>query len=195
MTPPEIPEEMQLNRGQILIVIAVTAVILLIIARLWMYFGQVTLFRFQFTSDILLWGSAFALGISMASALIYELWPQYRDAADYYVKMVVQPLVGFDIVWLGLLPGLSEELLFRGVMLPAFGANWEAVVISSICFGALHLSGWRQWPYVIWASIVGGILGFSALWTGNLLVPIVAHILTNIISAFIWKYRYTRAGS
>jgi hypothetical protein len=98
-------------------------------------------------------------------------------------------------MWLGLLPGLSEELLFRGVMLPAFGRNWEGIIISSICFGALHLSGWQQWPYMIWAIMIGGVLGFSAVWSGNLLVPIVAHILTNIISAAIWKYRNTSPQS
>ncbi|MGB6169607.1 MAG: hypothetical protein WBF52_18645 [Geitlerinemataceae cyanobacterium] len=33
------------------------------------------------------------------------------------------------------------------------------------------------------------MLGFSALVTGNLLVPIVAHIITNLASGFLWKMR------
>jgi uncharacterized protein len=103
--------------------------------------------------------------------------------------MVVKPLILPDLIWLGLLPGLSEELLFRGVMLPAFGGDWEAIVISSLCFGALHLSGWQQWPYLVWATVIGGLLAWSAVWSGNLLVPIVAHSLTNIMSGLIWKYR------
>jgi hypothetical protein len=40
---------------------------------------------------------------------------------------------------------------------------------------------------VVWASIVGLLLGFSALATGNLLVPIVAHVATNLISSYLWK--------
>ncbi|MEO0687441.1 MAG: CPBP family intramembrane glutamic endopeptidase, partial [Cyanobacteria bacterium J06649_11] len=92
-----------------------------------------------------------------------------------------------DLIWLGLLPGLSEELLFRGVMLPAFGFNHFAVLVSSVCFGVLHLSGSGQWAYVVWASIVGVMLGYSAFLSDNLLIPIVAHIVTNLVSSYFWK--------
>jgi uncharacterized protein len=184
--PPEFPE---LSRSQILIVMAVTALILMLLARLGLYLGNVTLLPLRFTWQSWGWGLGFALMISVASALLYEFWPQYRSSADHYVQMVVKPLHWLDLFWLGLLPGVSEELLFRGVMLPAFGRNWEGVIISSLCFGALHLSGWKQWPYMLWATIVGGILGYSAVWSGNLLVPVVAHILTNIVSGSVWKYR------
>ena len=63
-----------------------------------------------------------------------------------------------------------------------------AVVLSSLVFGVLHLSGSQQWPYVVWATLVGFALGYSALITDNLLVPIVAHIITNWISSVIWKF-------
>ena len=95
-----------------------------------------------------------------------------------------------DLLWMGLLPGLSEELLFRGVMLPAIGLNWTGVIFSSLCFGVLHLSGLQQWPYVVWATVVGLAFGGSALMTGNLLVPVVAHIITNLLSSLIWKVRH-----
>jgi uncharacterized protein len=91
---------------------------------------------------------------------------------------------------LGLLPGLSEELLFRGIMLPALGFNLAAVAVSSILFGVLHLSGNGQWPYVVWATIVGFALGYCALITGNLVVPVVAHIITNLVSGLLWKINH-----
>jgi membrane protease YdiL (CAAX protease family) len=84
---------------------------------------------------------------------------------------------------------MSEELLFRGVMLPAVGLNATGLVTTSLLFGILHMSGPEQWPYVVWASVVGLLLGFSALATGNLLVPIVAHVATNLISSYLWKLR------
>jgi uncharacterized protein len=183
------PPENTMSRGQVLIVMAVTALLLLLVTRLWMLLGSVSLFPTRWSVQALIWGIGFAVIISLMSAVVYRVWPQYRNSADYYVQLVVSPLEPLDIVWLGLLPGLSEELLFRGVMLPEFGQNWEGIIISSLCFGGLHLSGWKQWPYVLWASIVGGILGFSAVWSGNLLVPIVAHCLTNMISGGIWKYQ------
>jgi uncharacterized protein len=123
------------------------------------------------------------------SGVTYRVWNAYRKSADYYLEIVLKPLAFPDLIWLGLLPGLSEELLFRGVMLPAFGAGHPAVFVSSICFGVLHLSSPQQWPYVIWATIVGLVLGYSAVMSGNLLVPIVAHITTNIVSSYFWKIR------
>lgn len=167
----------------------VTAIILLAVAKIWQKLGSIALLDIQFSVNGLLTGLGVAGGIIVASSIIYRLWPAYRQSADAYLELVIAPLIWSDLIWLGLLPGLSEELLFRGVMLPALGLNLTAVILSSLLFGLLHLSGIQQWPYVIWAGIVGFILGYSALVTGNLLVPIVAHILTNLASSALWKAR------
>ncbi len=89
----------------------------------------------------------------------------------------------------GLLPGLSEELLFRGVMIPALGYDWFALIASSVLFGVLHLNNVQNWHYVVWAIVIGFVLGYSAFITGNLLVPITAHVLTNFCSSIIWKLK------
>lgn len=181
---PEIPE---LSRTQVLVAMGATAIILWIISKLWLRFGNVALFKLYWEPKDLFWGLALGLVITVFSGLAYRFSPPYRKSADYYLQLVLKPLALPDFLWLGLLPGLSEELLFRGVMLPALGADHVAVIVSSLCFGVLHLSGSEQWPYVIWATIIGIILGYSALLTGNLLVPIMAHILTNWLSSYLWK--------
>lgn len=184
---PENPELEPLTRTQVLIAMGVTAVILLFVAKIWLHLSSVTLLPVQSTSESIFLGLGIALGITGASGLVYRLWPGYRQSADYYLELVLKPLVLPDIIWLGLLPGMSEELLFRGVMLPALGLNMTGLVATSLLFGVLHLSGPGQWPYVVWASVVGLLLGFSAIATGNLLVPIVAHVATNLISSYMWK--------
>jgi membrane protease YdiL (CAAX protease family) len=185
---PENPEFEPLSRTQVLIAMGVTAIVLLLIARLWMQLGSVPLLSFQWSAQALWLGLGLGLGITAASSLVYYTWSAYRQSADYYLELVLKPLVWPDLIWLGLLPGLSEELLFRGVMLPAFGLNVEGVLLSSLCFGVLHLSSLKQWPYVVWATVIGLVLGASAIETGNLLVPIVAHISTNWISSSLWKW-------
>ena len=189
---PDNPEFEPLTRTQVLIAMGVTAVILLFIAKVWLHLGSVTLLPLQGTPQALLLGLAIALGITCASGLVYRLWPAYRQSADFYLEMVLKPLVLPDLIWLGLLPGMSEELLFRGVMLPAVGLNATGILATSLIFGVLHLSGRQQWPYVVWASVVGLLLGFSAVATGNLLVPIVAHIVTNLLSSYLWKLGHRR---
>jgi uncharacterized protein len=42
----------------------------------------------------------------------------------------------------------------------------------------------------VWAAIVGFALGYCTLVTGNLVVPVVAHIITNLISGLLWKIKY-----
>lgn len=176
-----------LTRMQVLIAMGVTAVVLLLVSKGWMQFGHVTLLPVQFTPKAAAIGVGLGIVVTIASSIVYRLWSEYRRSADYYLELVLKPLLLPDLVWLGLLPGLSEELLFRGVMLPEFGLNLEGILVSSACFGILHLSNLKQWSYVVWATCIGALLGYSAIWTGNLLVPIVAHVLTNLIAAYMWK--------
>ena len=190
---PDRPEFEPLTRTQVLMAMGVTALVLLFIAKLWLHLGSVTLLPLQGTAEALILGLGIALGITALSSLVYRLWPAYRQSADYYLQLVLKPLVLPDLIWLGLLPGMSEELLFRGVMLPAVGLNATGVVATSLLFGVLHLSGPQQWPYVVWATAVGLLLGVSALFTGNLLVPIVAHIVTNWLSSYLWKLEHKQA--
>ncbi len=181
------PKIQTLTRTQILVAMGVTAVLLLLIAKLWLRFGNISMLPLSWTAMALPLGLGFGVTITVASSLVYRLWAAYRRSADFYLELVLKPLLWPDLIWVGLLPGLSEELLFRGVMLPALGLNLTGVIVSSLCFGILHFSGSKEWPYVVWATAVGLLLGYSALFTGNLLVPIVAHIFTNLISSCSWK--------
>ena len=183
--PEDNPDSEILSRPQLLVAMAATALILLLIARIWMFFEP-----FQFPTTLngrdAGFGVVIGLCISTVSILVYRLWPAYRQSADYYLDFVLSPLILSDSIWIGLLPGMSEELLFRGVMLPAIGLNATGLLVSSACFGVLHMSSQQQWPYAVWASAIGLVLGGSALATGNLLVPIVAHITTNFVSSLFW---------
>jgi uncharacterized protein len=190
------PDIEPLSRTQILIAMAVTAVVLFGVAKLWLYLGDLSLRPIEFSASVLGIGLALGLGLTGLSEIIYALWGTYRQSADFYLTMVLKPLAVPDLFWLGLLPGLSEELLFRGVMLPAIGLDPIGIVLSSLCFGVLHMTDTRQWPYAIWATLIGIILGFTMVETGNLLIPIVAHTTTNIVSGLAWKLgTKTKAGS
>jgi len=182
-----------LSRTQLLVAIALTAVVLLIVARLWLWLDNVERLPLILSGVDTLLGVGLGLGITLASTLVFMVWPAYRQSAEVYLKFVLRPLQLPDVIWLGLLPGLSEELLFRGVMLPAIGLTPVGLLVSSLCFGVLHLSGWQQWPYVVWAAVVGAVLGGSAIATGNLWVPIVAHVSTNLLSSLFWKLREAEA--
>ena len=189
MSNSQNPEIEPLSRIQILIGMAVTSIVLFGVAKLWLYLGDFQLRPLTTTVTELGIGIAIGFGLTGLSSIVYAMWANYRESADFYLAMVLDPLAIPDLIWLGLLPGLSEELLFRGVMLPSLGLDPIGIMLSSLCFGVLHMTNLQQWPYAVWATLVGMLLAFTMVETGNLLIPIVAHITTNFVSGLAWKLK------
>ena len=90
-----------------------------------------------------------------------------------------------DIVVIALLSGFSEELFFRGVLLPEMG-----LVLSSLCFGALHA---LCAVYFAWATLIGAGLGALALASGSLVTPIAAHATYNLGALLLLRHSALRA--
>ncbi|MEB3231733.1 MAG: CPBP family glutamic-type intramembrane protease [Leptolyngbyaceae bacterium] len=193
--PSPNPNPNTLTRIEVLMAMAITAIVLLVISRLWLYLAASTFLPLGWHPKLVATGILLGLAITGVSGLVYRWWPAYQVSADLYLAMVLPSLVWPDLIWLGLLPGLSEELLFRGVMLPSFGLNWFGVLLSSGIFGVMHFSGIQQWPYILWASIIGVVLGGSVVLTHSLVVPIIAHIVTNLLSSCLWKWQQPSAQS
>jgi len=112
------------------------------------------------TAGAVLW---LCIPILRRSAAIRRLW-------DRVLVPFARGLRGYDIVTIALLSGISEELFFRGILLPEIG-----VVASSAIFGALH----ALTPlYALWAGVTGA--GFALLTThGSLASAIIAHTTYN----------------
>lgn len=78
--------------------------------------------------------------------------------------------------------GLGEELLFRGLLqdalTPRFG--WLlALVFASVAFGLVHLI---TVEYALYATLVGAYLGGLYLLSENLMAPIVAHSVYDLVA-------------
>lgn len=88
---------------------------------------------------------------------------------------------------------LTEEGLFRGVLLPGFERRWgpvPAVVLSSVLFAAFHLNPWQA-P----AALVAGLfLGYLYLKTNSLLAPVLFHALFNALPLAIRASGFEVAG-
>lgn len=87
-----------------------------------------------------------------------------------------------EIVLVAGLAGLGEETLFRGVVQTALldrCPTWAAVGISATLFGLAHF---LSATYAVMAALVGAYLGWLHLASGNLLVPIVAHAVYDLVA-------------
>ena len=97
------------------------------------------------------------------------------------------------LLYLSLLAGFTEEILFRGLLQPLFESHWGwsvGIVLSNICFAMAHFIT----PlYAILAGLTGLYLGFAMDFGGerNLLNPIVIHAAYDFLAflAVVQSYR------
>lgn len=96
-----------------------------------------------------------------------------RELGRNHSRYLLWPLVA-------LLPGISEELFFRGMLQRAFGRGLLAIVLSAVLFSAFHLDPIH----------VAGVLplGFFLAWvvarTDSTWVAIFAHVMNNTGALF-----------
>lgn len=87
------------------------------------------------------------------------------------------PLIGVFMI-ISVQAGVLEEVFFRGIMQSQFEhyvtTPW-AVIISAILFGIAHF--YQGASGVVGTSVLGIWLGLSFAMTGNILVPVLGHIL------------------
>lgn len=138
----------------------------------------------------LLYGVAAGLPILVFVELILRIpWRPIQELEqltnDGMFKALLQ-LRPSELAVVSLCAGIGEELLFRGwlmywvqglaqSLLPGINASWGlaiGLVVSSVIFGVFH-------PvtklYIVLAALMGLYFGALVIFTGNLLVPIMAH--------------------
>ncbi len=181
-----------LSRTQVIRGMMLSSALLLLIAVACLQISSLTWRDLPFQVSVPAVGAGSLLGVVIwgISRGLYQVWIPYQRASGDYMALVLQPLKPLDLIWLGLLPGISEEILFRGILLGIWGTGWEAVTLSSTLFGAAHLLSPKMWPYGVWAGVVGLVMAVSFVLSGNLLVPICAHVVTNILSGSFWQRQY-----
>jgi membrane protease YdiL (CAAX protease family) len=101
-----------------------------------------------------------------------------RDAMD----------AALSVAAIAIFPAVCEEILFRGVVLPALARPLGAigaVLASALMFGVIHLdvagdvTAFTRIPFAV---LVGVGLGLLRVRTGSLLPPILAHAVLNTIT-------------
>lgn len=125
--------------------------------------------------------------VSIFSQLINLVFPfpeKYTEALNQLFKMNEAPWKVFLAI--ALLPGICEELLFRGFLIRFFekyGRMWS-IVISSILFAAFHLDPFRFLPVLL----LGFLLGYLAVRSGSVYASMFSHIVNNGLAFVLVTY-------
>ncbi|SMD42437.1 hypothetical protein SAMN00777080_0988 [Aquiflexum balticum DSM 16537] len=92
-------------------------------------------------------------------------------------------LMGLLVI--GLLAGLGEELLFRGVLQPKLqfytGNAHMGIWLVAFIFSAIHLQFYGFFPRML----LGAIFGYLYHYSGSLVYPVIAHILNNSFTVIL----------
>ena len=94
------------------------------------------------------------------------------------------------LVVVALLAGISEELMFRGVIqniaLRAFGNPHMAIWFAAFWFSFIHFQFYGFLPRMF----LGALFGYLYFWTKNLWVPMFAHFVNNgftLLMVYLYK--------
>ncbi len=133
----------------------------------------------------LLWGIVW--GVLLAGFFAWSTrWLLHKGGERYYSSVVIKAITPRNrreliLVLLAMVPVvLLEELLFRSLLIGGFRAVLPVPLLLigwSILFGLLH-SPQGRWG-MIGAGLAGLLLGNLFLFSGTLLLPLVAHYVTN----------------
>jgi membrane protease YdiL (CAAX protease family) len=143
-------------------------------------------------------GVSAGVGCGIVNWLMHQLvfWLRGADytrrfhafAADVIGRMgLAEAITG------GVMAGLAEEPLFRGVLLPLCGPPAVGIVVSAVIFGIAHFLRWEYFGFFLWG--IGEGLAFGTLFvvTGSIVVPAVAHGLFDIVG-FLYFERLRDRG-
>lgn len=150
-------------------------------------------------SKVLIGAALLGMGLSAWAPLIQEwqnkLWPADQQGAQQQfedvVKIGLQSHAVLNVIVLGLLAGVCEEMLFRGPIqnsllrrVPA----WFAIIAAALLFSAIHLDA-HGFPI---RALLGGLLGWIAWRSGSIFPAMLTHALfdTTQLALYAWKLHH-----
>ena len=96
------------------------------------------------------------------------------------------PQLLMNILVIGIIAGIGEELIFRGIVLRKILKSLNnvhvAVWLSAIIFSAIHFQFYGFLP----RTMLGALFGYLYVWTGNIRIPIAAHIFNNSLAVVLY---------
>ncbi len=124
-------------------------------------------------------------------AALYHMWLQWtghetepQDVVRIFAEMESGFMFYYFIGLALVIAPWAEELLFRGVLLPALGRRLGiggAIMLSSVLFAVMHF----HVPSLVPLFVFSVALSLAYIYTESIIVPIVMHALFNTVSLMV----------
>lgn len=152
--------------------------------------------------NALLWGIVATIPLFLMFLLFYRYPLGSLEPIKNSLFEILGPLFSgcgwFELLVLAMVAGISEEILFRGVLQPLLegvAGLFGGLVLSNVIFGMVH---WITPMYAVIAGLIGIYLGLmmDIAQPRNLLIPIFIHALYDFLAFMIVARDYrARQGS
>lgn len=126
----------------------------------------------------------------------FELWAQQQEQ---YLNEITQYVTHFDdlpqlilgLIVIAIIPGVGEELLFRGLIQRKLSEIFKnphiAIWVAGFLFGLFHFQFYGLVPRML----LGVLFGYLYWWSGSLMLAMLAHFFNNGFT-LIMVYLYQR---
>lgn len=153
---------------------------------------RLRLFRANHLLFMILALIAMIAGSALINLGLFKLFPDSGAGTVTSVTAQGQNLF-FSVITFAVLPAITEEFLFRGVILTEYQSVSIpfAVVISSLLFAMMHLNPMRLPTYFF----CGILLAIVAYATRSLVAPMLVHLFNNIATLILDRFVYNVAGN
>lgn len=98
----------------------------------------------------------------------------YKDGAWWVLAV--------NLVVLAVLPGIGEEMAFRGVLQSFFRNRHVAVWVTAAVFSFVHFQFYGFIPRLL----MGALLGYMYAWSGRLGYNMIMHVTNNALSVIVF---------
>jgi len=120
--------------------------------------------------------------------IINYFFPMTDFLQDMFETILIKQMFVISIILVGIVPAITEEMFFRGVILNGFTENYsnkKSILINSLLFGIIHLNPWQ----FVTAFIIGLILAWVYINTKSIILCIYMHFFNNMMSLIALKYK------
>jgi hypothetical protein len=127
----------------------------------------------------------------LINGVLHELFKRligapYLTRFERYGRDILDGMRWPQYVAGGLMAALAEEPLFRGLLLPAMDRPALGLLFAALIFGVCHWLQVRHFGFWLWAVWEGVLFGLLMVFSGSLLVPMIAHGIHDVAAYFVF---------
>ena len=122
-----------------------------------------------------------ALCVALNNLIFISDLASYSESYQQTMESLYSAPIGMQVLALGILVPICEELVFRGLMfnrVKQYGGYKAAMFFSTFVFAVLHMN----FVQIIYAAIMGLMFVFLYEKYGSFKAPVLAHVAANVTS-------------